>query len=228
MLLVDLILFLVLFLASLGIILGRKFSTIFPLFLVLLFGWFFYHLKVTKGWKGFSSLTLEKFLNDFLNFLSSPPLFFVFLKIIFLIIAIFFLGFIIFALLKTTWLKHLILIDLKEFFTFRPSGIKKQTKKWKKIKERLEFDIESEWKLAVLEAFELLTKSLLEMGWRGKDFSELLNLLTEEEISNINELSKLYEIRQGIVYDPAYRLEKDVAEKVLKEIEKALTEIQFL
>lgn len=229
MLLIEIFLFLILLLASFGLILGRRFSNLFLIFLILLFGWFFYQLIRIEGWKSLFNLTWEKFLEKFLNFLSSPPLFFVYLKIAFILIGLFFLGFIIFALFKTIWLKHLILIDLKEFFTFKPFGIKKETKKWKKIKERLEFDLESEWKLAVLESFELLTNSLLSLGWRGKDFSELLKFITREEISNLDELSKLYyEVRQSIVYDPSYKLEKEVAEKVLKEIEKALTEIGAL
>ncbi|MCH8048969.1 hypothetical protein IIC44_02645, partial [Patescibacteria group bacterium] len=73
------------------------------------------------------------------------------LKLIFGLAAILFTLFILFVLVRSTWLKVLFLFDSTEFFTFRPYGLRKVTKKWQKIQQRLETANEAEYKLAVIE-----------------------------------------------------------------------------
>lgn len=149
------------------------------------------------------------------------------IKIIFLIFGYFFLGFIIFALIKTSWLKKLFLIDLYEFLTYRHYA-KKHQKEWKKIKERLESNLESEFKIALIEADKLLDKVLIEEGYPGENLDERLEKLNIDILPNLDEVKRVHRIKNDIVHDPSYRLDLAEAKKAIAVYEKALLEFDVL
>ena len=150
------------------------------------------------------------------------------LKIIFVILSLLLFGFIIFALIKTTWLKRMIIWDLQEFLTYRPFGVSKIAGKWQKIKKRLEAGIESEAKLAIIEADSMLDGILDRMGFGGRTLGERLDRLTDVSLPNIEEAKKSHKIRNNIVHDPTYKLDLEEAKKVISAYEKALTDLQAL
>jgi len=168
--------------------------------------------------------------NEIIQFILYPKItsWLLVLKFIFLSFGFFFLGFIIWALIKTSWLKRLILWDLKEFLTYRPYGIKKYLKEWEKIKKRLETGLESEAKLALIEADSLLDESLKRMGYPGESLGERLNQLTEDVLSNIKEVQGVHKIRNDIIHDPTYKLNLEEAKKSLEIYEKALKDLDAL
>ena len=161
-------------------------------------------------------------LKPILNFLMNPPEWVSFVKGLFLIISLVLLGFIIFCLITTSWLEAHYLDALKDFFAYQPFLKKKWTKKWKKIKNRLETGIESEAKLAIIEADSLLEELLKEAGYEGKDLEEKLKSATKEVIPNLEEVLEARKIRDNIVYDPDYKLDLSVAKKLLSVYEKAI------
>jgi len=169
-------------------------------------------------------------LNEILNFILYPKIegWLLVLKIIFLTFGSFFLGFIIWALIKTSWLKRLVLWDLREFITYRPYGMKKYAKEWEKIKKKLETGLESEAKLAFIEADSLLNESLKRMGYAGESLGEKLNQLTEDVLSNIEEVQGVHKIRNNIIHDPTYKLNLEEAKRALSIYEKALTDLDAL
>jgi len=111
-------------------------------------------------------MTIEQIISFILNPTFSGWL--LVLKILCLIFSLIFFGFIIFALIKTSWLKRMIIWDLQEFLTYRPFGVSKIAGKWQKIKKRLEAGIESEAKLAIIEADSMLDGILDRMGFGGR------------------------------------------------------------
>lgn len=147
------------------------------------------------------------------------------LKIIFIIFSLVFLFFIILALLRTTWAKKFFLISWIEFFTYRPFGIRKVAKQWREITARLETGIESEAKLALIEADSILDDILKRMGYSGETLGERLKSVTKEIIPNIDEIWEAHKIRNNIVHDPDYRLNLDQARNALAIYERALREL---
>jgi hypothetical protein len=148
------------------------------------------------------------------------------LKILFIIVALISFGFIIFALAKTAWLKRLLIWDLVEFFSFRPYGTRKIVKAWAKITARLETGLESEYKLAVIEADSILNDILKRMGFGGETLGERLEKLTTATLPNLEQVWGAHKIRNNIVHDPDYRLTLDEAKRVLDIYEQALTDLQ--
>ncbi len=173
---------------------------------------------------------LNETLKEILNFLLYPkfegPL--LILKIIFLIFGFFFLGFVVWALIFTSWMKKAFLLDLKEFLLYKPYFVKTLLPKWKKIKKRLERGIEAEDKLAILEADSLLEEFLKKEGYPGETLDEKLEKLTKEIISNIEELREVRKVRMAIIEDPSYKLSHEEALRVISVYEKALKDLQAI
>jgi len=149
-------------------------------------------------------------------------------KIIFLIIfALFVIG-IIFFLSQSSFLKISYLMDISEFFTYRPYGVRKMVSDWTKITRRLDAGLESEYKLAVIEADSVLDDILKRMGFAGQTLGERLEKLTSASLTNIEEVREAHKTRNNIVHDPNYRLSLDEARKLISIYEKALVDLQAL
>lgn len=148
------------------------------------------------------------------------------LKIIFIVISLFFLVIIFYSLRKSSWLKNRFLQDMVEILTYRPYGIKKMAKIWSKIKGRLEAGSESEYKLAVIEVDSMLNDVLERMGFKGEILGDRLKQVTTDILPNIEETREAHKVRNNIVYDPDYKLTLDQARKVLKIYEQALRDLQ--
>lgn len=148
------------------------------------------------------------------------------LKILFLIISLFLILFILISSIKTKWLRYIFLEDFIQFFTFRPYGLKKLTKKWHKITDRLEIASESEYKLAVIEAEDMLDDILKKMGYTGKDLDERLKQLNPIILDNIDQVRENHKLRNNIVHDPDYKLTLDQAKKMIKVYEQAFLSLE--
>lgn len=149
-------------------------------------------------------------------------------KIAFLTVALFFLMMIVFTLLRTQLLQLLFFQDFVEFFTYRPFGAKRMTKAWNKILRRLDAAVESEYKLSVIEADDMLDGSLKRMGYEGQTLEERLQKLTSATLSNIEQVYEAHKIRNNIVHDPDYRLSLDEAKKTLEIYGQAFQDLQIL
>ena len=170
--------------------------------------------------------TIEEVFFFFLN--PTFPGWLQILKIILMSVGLFFAGFIIFALVRTSWLKRLIIWDWKEFLTYRPHGLRKVEKDWQKIRIRLETEIDSEYKLAVIEADSMLNEILKGLGFGGETLGERLEKVTTASLPNLEEVRGAHKIRNNIIHDPDYRLSLDEAKRVITIYEKALTDLQAL
>lgn len=147
-------------------------------------------------------------------------------KIVVSIVVLAMMGFIVFVLLKTTWLKRMVLWDLSEFLTYKPYyGTRKLAKQWTKIMARLESGLESEYKLAVIEADSLLVDVLQASGYAGETLADRLKQLTSIILSDVDGILDSHKIRDSIVHDPNYKLDSDEAKKTVSVFEKALTDL---
>ncbi len=128
-------------------------------------------------------------------------------------------------LTRTNWLKYAFLERFIEFFGRRPYHQQKFLKKWENIMKRLGRESEEEYKLAIIEADEILEKILDQMKFEGETTRERLTKVPKLILDNLEEVKKAHETRDNIVHDPDYRIEKEEAERVLKVYEKALKQL---
>ncbi len=150
------------------------------------------------------------------------------IKIFFLILSIIFLALIVFFLLKTKWLKFLLLYDVEEVMTYKPAGTSKSGKNWEKIIKRLDSDLESEYKLSIIDADNLLNNCLQNLGYGGPTLEDKLAKMTHVILPNIAAVREIRDIRNKIVHDPDFKLSKDDAKKVLAVYEKSLSDLHMI
>jgi hypothetical protein len=130
--------------------------------------------------------------------------------------------------MRTHYLQWRYMQDFWEFLTFRPFGAKRITKLWNKILKRLDTGMESEYKLALIEADDMLDVSLKRMGYMGQTLEERLGKLTSATIANIDDIYQAHEIRNTIVHNPDYRLSLDEVRSTLDIYQKAFNSLQIL
>ncbi len=146
-----------------------------------------------------------------------------------ILLIVFFLVVIIWALAKSSWLEVYIFADAREFKKGSPIPLEKKAQQnWQKIKKRLQSTKEANWKMAVLEGEEIVEELLLKMGYKAKDFRSRLLLADEAQIPNFKDLLEAAEVYEGILNDPDYKLSRHDAEKVLNTFEEFLKYYQYL
>ena len=151
------------------------------------------------------------------------------LKIIFILISLVFFLAIIYFLIKTEFVSWWFLYGLINFLF--PKELRKERiiMKWKKIKRNLEKgEFESQWKLSLIAALKMFDENLKKTGYSGKNLKEKLMKLSQEEVSNLDELLRIEKICQDVVRDPDYRLTKEEVQEILENFEKALKELDVL
>lgn len=165
-------------------------------------------------------------VEELLQFILNPEItgWLLVVKMIFLAFSLFFAGYILWGLLKTSWLKKIFLLDFIEFLTFRPTEKRKIETEWAKIKKRLTSHLEPEIKLAVIEADSLVEEALRASGYGDGIFEEILKKLPSDFPVDIEKIRQAHKIRDNIVHDPSYKLDLDQAKEVVKIYEKVLTE----
>ena len=169
-------------------------------------------------------MTLEDLI--YLRFISPGNI--LTLKILSAIISLLFIFGIFYFLRKTSWLRWRFTQDMKDLVAFKSYEIKKFEKVWVKIKKRLESPLESEYKLAVIEADDLLNEILKKMKYKGESLGERLNQITADIISNIGEVRKAHDAYNNIIHDPDYQTTLEQAQKFIKIYEKAFQGLNIL
>lgn len=150
------------------------------------------------------------------------------IKILFIGISIFFIVLSIYILMNTQWLKFRYTQDISEFSKFKSYEFEKFAKDWKKIMKRLETGLESEYKLAIIEADVMLEQVLERMGHIEPTIEEKINKVTPSDIPSVNELKVTREIRNDVIHDPDYDLSQEKSKEVLSVYEKAFKELNIL
>jgi ABC-type lipoprotein release transport system permease subunit len=100
--------------------------------------------------------------------------------------------------------------------------------KWKRIRGKLEIDNESAWKVAIIEADNLIDDLLKRMGYAGENFGERLAGINPGQIENVEDLKKAHETRNRIIHEENFKLEKEQAEEVLGYYEDFLKYFEVL
>ena len=177
-------------------------------------------------------MTWDSFYNllgikDFIYFISSSQLQDMLfpVKLVFVFFAMFFLVFVVYFMINSSWLQYKFLEDVVEFFAWKSYGQRELSKQWNKIKKRGESEIESDHRLAIIDADDFLAEVLDNGGYEGKDFQEAINKAGKMIAPILDDILKAHETRNSIVYDPNFKLSAEQAKKILDTYESAVKSI---
>ena len=99
-------------------------------------------------------------------------------------------------------------------------------KRWAGIIKKFESGTEYDQKTALLEAEELMDEVLERMVQKGETTEEKLENLPLGSVSNLSQIKEALKMKNSIVRDPGYKLNKEEAELALKAFEQALKDLQ--
>lgn len=156
-------------------------------------------------------------ITDFIYFISSPDLQNMLfpVKLVFVFFTMFFLSAVIYFMVNSSYLKYKFIEDTAEFISYQAYGLRKIANRLKKIQKRAESGVESEYKLALVEADDLLNEVLEDRGFTGENFEELINNAGKVLLPNLDEILSAHEVRNSIVYNPDYKIDLDQVKKIL-------------
>ena len=153
-----------------------------------------------------------------------------FLKIIFIIISLIFIGFFILFLKKTKWLKLLIIYDLFEIFTLKIWGAKRAKKTLRAVKKIIAGNNERKYKKAVImvdDSLGLLLERLVPL-FQKNTFEERLDWLTESSIPNIEKIRNIHQLRRQIEENRNYQIGLDQVHEASMVYEEAIKELEII
>jgi hypothetical protein len=166
-------------------------------------------------------------IKEFIYFISSPQiqdmLFPV--KMVFIFCSLFFFIFVIYFMLRSSWLHHKFVEEVSEFFSWQAYGQKELIKQWNRIKKRTESGAEADYKLAIIDADDFLIEVLEERGFDQESFEENIKRASKLIPNIYSEVLNAHEIRNLIVYNPDYKLTTDHAKRILNTYEQAINGI---
>ncbi len=104
----------------------------------------------------------------------------------------------------------------------------KMQKKWAKIKERLESDNVSQYKVAILEADIVIDKILSDMRYPGENLTERLEKIKPAQLPGYEDLKSAHNIRNRIIHEADFSVDKKRAEEIIEIYENLLKNFELL
>lgn len=166
-------------------------------------------------------------IRDFIYFISSPTLQEMLfpIKLVFIAFSGFFLFAVFYFYRNSSYLRQEFYQDVTEFLSWQSYGMRETVKRLKKIQKRIETGLESEFKLAIIEADDFLSQVLDEKGYKGETFEELVHSAGRVMFPNIDEILEAHKTRNSIVYDSDFRIDGETANKILFIYETAIKNV---
>ncbi len=119
-------------------------------------------------------------------------------------------------------------LKVQLYGTTRPIIKKNEaTKKWESVEHRLDSDNPSHYKVAILEADHFADELLRESGFDGENMSERLANMHPGQLQSYAGLSEAHAIRNRIVNEPTFTLDREQAKDYLEKYKGLLIELEL-
>lgn len=148
------------------------------------------------------------------------------LKVVFIGFSAFFFGASVYYLSKTGWLRETFIREFINFFFGGVYGLSKKQRYWSKVKRRLETGLETEWKMAILEADDLLDDVLSRAGYTGETLAQKLDDVPLTILPSTEDVRRVHQVRDNIVHDPDFVLAEDQARQAIEVYDRAFSELE--
>lgn len=111
---------------------------------------------------------------------------------------------------------------------YKPSDVVQRNQKWAKLMKRMDSKLEPEWKMAIIEGFEMLEDCFFDMFPKGDTFQEQLDSSRNTLPEYYNEITKVQELHQKIIDDPETHLDYNVAKVAMDTMRSVLKKMKWL
>lgn len=155
------------------------------------------------------------------------PVFLFYLKMVLLSISSLLAVGIIYFLWRNNWLRNRYLEDIVEVSNYRPYGVKKSFKQWAVIVKKLDSNKGEDYKMAIIEADNLLKEVLQKMNYKGETTAELLEKIDDKILPNLDKIKSAHSVRNNVVHDPDFDLTQTGAKQIMVVYEQAFRDLQM-
>ncbi len=126
---------------------------------------------------------------------------------------------------------HIHHIDHEQYEPIHPEevGEKEMTIQWEVIQNHLASENPAEWKLAVLEADEMLDEVLARSGYQGETLGEKLKAINPQELKSYQDAWNAHKVRNQIAHEgTTMDFSHKVARDAIHQYENVFKELGFL
>jgi len=116
-------------------------------------------------------------------------------------------------------------INMPSELTTRKSKLKIR---WNKILRRLTSANESEYKVAVIEADNIIDDLIKRLGYKGENLGERLANIPAGQLDNLDEIKEAHEIRNRIIHEEDFSVSREKAREVIVKYEHFLRHFEVL
>lgn len=95
------------------------------------------------------------------------------------------------------------------------AGKGKLQRDWKKLRKSLESGDENKYKVAIIKADAIIEDFLIRLKYKGKDFSDIVANIPAGQVEHLDDITKAHEVRNKIVLDENFQVDKQLAEETL-------------
>jgi hypothetical protein len=149
-------------------------------------------------------------------------------RIIFISVSLFLLGLTIFLLSVNDYFEWRYAENYNELHKVKPRFKVDITKRWQEVNSHLQSQDDSERRLAVIDADDILNEVLGKIGYEGDDIYDKLIRLNKEIIPNIEELKEAHKIKKEIMHDPNKDLSIEETKDIVSRYEVILKDLQVI
>ncbi|EKE21722.1 MAG: hypothetical protein ACD_7C00146G0003 [uncultured bacterium] len=105
---------------------------------------------------------------------------------------------------------------------------KKLQKRWMEIENRLKLGDAHQGKIAILEADKLADETLFFIGYKGGNMKERLDSADSKQIEDLESLKEAHDIRNKIIYDKNFRLDKEEVLRIINIYREFLDNLEII
>ncbi len=149
------------------------------------------------------------------------------LKALSILVTLTFIGFGIWFMVKTGWLQ-LRSDRIQNVILKKDTARKRSVKGWKNIQKHFFAGSDSELKVAIIEADNLLDEALRTLGFRGLNLGDRLKQITADDLENIDEVWEAHKLRNRIAHEADFKMNRDIAERALGVYERTFRNLGVL
>ena len=165
------------------------------------------------------SNVISKSLDLYINPLLIPI--FIFLSIVF------FLG-IIFLIFKIHQIRKKEKESLAGFLQ-KTTGHDEKNERWEMVLNHLESQNPTDWRMAILEADNILEDMVKKMGYDGENLGERLKAVEVSDFNNLQNAWEAHKVRNKIAHEGSgFDLTKKEANRIIQLYEKVFREFEFI
>jgi len=105
---------------------------------------------------------------------------------------------------------------------------KKIQKRWMEIENRLKSNEESQYKLAILEADGFVNEVLSGIGYKGKNMTEKLEEVTEEQLDDAQVIREAHKTRNEIINNINFFIDREHTQETINIYKRFLENLEMM